>query len=175
MSSALATTGRSGPFILAIAVVLSVSATHVHGQQSASASAPFRNLSGSWAGTGTVTMSDGAKERIRCRANYAVRSGGNALQQDLRCASPSYTFELNSEVLNNAGTISGNWSERTRNTGGTVSGSVLGNGRIRAVVNGAGFSAAVSVTTRGNRQSVQLVPQGQQQDVSRVSISLRRA
>jgi len=50
-------------------------------------SGPFAGLSGSWAGAGTIGMSNGASERIRCRASYAVGGGGRSLQQNLRCAS----------------------------------------------------------------------------------------
>lgn len=160
--------------VTALAVGLLILTASAYGQaQTVSASSPFQNLSGSWTGSGTVILPQGGRERIRCRAKYVVGSGGNALRQDLRCASASYKFDLSADVWNQAGTISGQWSEATRNTGGSVSGSVLGNGRIRAVVSGPGFSAAISVTTRGNRQSVQLESQGQ--EVTRVSISLHRA
>jgi hypothetical protein len=33
---------------------------------------PFLRLSGHWSGTGTVTMTNGATERIHCKAAYAV-------------------------------------------------------------------------------------------------------
>lgn len=174
MSSAFRASRLSGRFAMAVALALSLLAPQAHGQQRAAvASSPFSGLSGTWAGTGTVTLGNGEEERIRCRARYVVEAGGNALRQSLRCASASYNFDLSSDVFSRGGTISGQWSEATRNTGGSVSGSVLGDGRIQAVVSGAGFSAAISVTTRGNRQSVQLSSQGQ--EVTRVSISLRRA
>jgi len=50
---------------------------------------PFLGLSGHWSGAGTVTMTDGATERIRCKAAYAVNATGKAVQQTLRCASDS--------------------------------------------------------------------------------------
>ena len=37
---------------------------------------PFLGLSGHWSGAGTVTMTDGATERIRCKASYAVNATG---------------------------------------------------------------------------------------------------
>jgi hypothetical protein len=51
---------------------------------------PFLGLSGSWSGAGTITMTNGATERIRCKATYAVNATGKAVQQTLRCASDSY-------------------------------------------------------------------------------------
>jgi hypothetical protein len=117
-------------------------------------------------------LSSGAKERIRCRAQYQVASSGDALRQHLRCASASYNFDLSSDVKAQGGTLSGQWTESTRNTGGTVSGSVLSGGRIQAVVNGPGFSAALSLTTRGNQQSVRITSRGEQ--LTEVTITLSR-
>src|SRR5580693_1333124 len=51
---------------------------------------PFLGLSGHWSGAGTVTMTNGATEWIRCKATYAVNATGKAVQQTLRCASDSY-------------------------------------------------------------------------------------
>ena len=48
---------------------------------------PFLGLSGHWSGAGTVTLTNGATERIRCKAAYAVSSTGKSVQQTLRCAS----------------------------------------------------------------------------------------
>ena len=75
---------------------------------------PFFGLSGSWSGSGTITMSNGAAERIRCRATYAVNGAGRALQQTLRCASDSYRLEISSNVVSEGGALSGSWSEATR-------------------------------------------------------------
>lgn len=133
---------------------------------------PFAGLAGNWSGSGTITVSNGTSERIRCRAKYAVSDGGTGLQQDLRCASDSYKFEVNSNVnTTGGGGIAGSWTELTRN----ASGNVLGNassGRIDATVAGVGFSAGLSVTTSGNSQSVTIKPVGT--DVTLVSITMRR-
>jgi hypothetical protein len=162
-----------GRALLAIALALSVLTTQGYSQPRTTGSAnPFRHFAGSWAGAGKVTLANGATERIRCRARYVVEPVGYGMSQHLRCASASYNFDLSSDVTLQGGTISGHWTESTRNTGGTVSGSLLGNGRIQAVVSGPGFSATLSVTTRGNRQTVQLVSQGE--EVTQVSIALDR-
>jgi hypothetical protein len=58
----------------------------------------FLGLSGHWSGAGTVTMANGATERIRCKAAYAVNATGKAVQQTLRCASDSYRVEISSNA-----------------------------------------------------------------------------
>ena len=52
---------------------------------------PFAGLSGSWSGEGSVTMSNGSHERIRCRATYSMTPADRSLNQGLRCASDSWT------------------------------------------------------------------------------------
>ena len=73
---------------------------------------PFLGLSGHWSGAGTVTLTNGATERIRCKAAYAVNSTGKAVQQTLRCASDSYRVEISSNVISEGGSLSGSWPRR---------------------------------------------------------------
>jgi hypothetical protein len=131
---------------------------------------PFAALAGSWSGTGTISLSKGTEERIRCRASYAP-SGSNRLTQNLRCASDSYSFDLRGEVTASGNTISGQWSEQSRNVGGTVSGEVRGD-RITVLVDSSGFSATLTLVTRGNHQTVTIKSQGQ--DLTGASINLPR-
>ena len=70
---------------------------------------PFTAMSDSWSGSGTITTSNGNKERIRCRAKYDVDSAGSSLDLMLRCASDSYNFELQSNATHANGAVSGNW------------------------------------------------------------------
>jgi len=116
-------------------------------------SALFAGMAGNWSGAGTVTLDDGSTERIRCRASYAVGDGGNGLNQSLTCASDSYRFNLSSNVIARGGAISGTWTESTRNIQGTIEGRG-GNGGFQVVASAPGFTADLSLTTRGNRQSV---------------------
>src|SRR6201998_96715 len=88
------------------ALMLSVSAGHAQ-----SAGGPFAGFDGAWAGNGTVVLSDGSTERIRCKADYKVSDAGLALKQNLHCASDSYKFDLSSDVTSSGGRISGRWSE----------------------------------------------------------------
>ncbi len=114
---------------------------------------PFAGLAGNWAGGGTVSLGNGSKERISCRATYSVGADGNNLQQNLRCASDSYRFELSSDVNHQAGQLSGTWSEASRNMSGTLIGTARGH-QFEVIVNSPSFSANLSLTTQGDRQSV---------------------
>ena len=144
------------PAVIAAALMLSVSASQAQ-------SGPFAGFDGSWNGSGTVTLSDGTSERIRCRATYRV-NGGNALSQTLRCASDSYKFDLASDVRSEGNNVSGSWSEASRGVYGNLNGRA-GGGHIEVFVEAAGFAANITLTTRGNRQSVSINSKGEIRDV----------
>ena len=133
-------------------------------------SGPFAGFEGSWSGSGTVALSDGTKERIRCKATYRVAGSGNELAQTLRCASDSYKFDLSSNVTSNGDRISGNWSEASRNINGSLQGKA-GGGHIEVFVEAAGFAASISLTTRGNKQAVSISSKG---EIRGVNISMTR-
>src|SRR5215207_7332745 len=107
-----------------------------HAQIQATSSSPFAGFAGSWSGSGTVALSNGTTERLRCQATYAVASTGTNLRQNLRCASDSYTFELRTDInAEGGGRVGGVWSEGTRNMQGSIAGRVSA-GRIDAVAEG---------------------------------------
>jgi hypothetical protein len=167
------TTRCARPIATLTFVVVLLFASQSSAQRGAAAAAgPFAGLSGSWSGTGTVSLANGSSERIRCRATYRVGGDGTSLQQELRCASDSYRFELRGDVTYYAGQISGIWSEATRNTGGSVSGRAS-EGQVQAVVSGPSFAASLAVSTRGDRQSVHIRSDGM--ELSAVTITLTRS
>jgi hypothetical protein len=156
----------------AVAVTLLVAGSPGYTPSSAQAAAgPFGDFEGSWSGAGTISLSNGTNERIRCRASYQVTEAGRLLSQDLRCASDSYKFELQTTVAHQGGAISGTWNETTRSVVGNISGRVAG-GSIQAVATAPAVSANLSVVTKGNQQSVTIQSPGS--EVSEVSITLRR-
>jgi hypothetical protein len=135
---------------------------------------PFADFDGSWSGEGTVTLESGSKERLRCRATYRVR-GVSAADLDLKliCASDSYKFDfVGNARANDVGTISGQWSETSRNVGGSVSGTARGN-RIQVLIESQAFSADLMMITRGARQSVSMQSRAAGEKVA-VAITLRR-
>ena len=135
------------------ALMLSVSASHAQ-------SGPFAGFDGSWSGNGTVALSDGTTERIRCKADYKVNGNGLGLKQNLHCASDSYKFDLSSEVTSQGDRISGNWSERSRNIFGNLQGTA-GGGQIEVFVEASGFAANLTLRTTGNKQTVQISSKGE--------------
>jgi hypothetical protein len=141
------------------------------GATQAAVVSPFAAMAGSWSGGGMLNMSDGSQEPLRCRASYDVAGTGAELHLNLRCASASYNFDLASDVQYRGGEISGDWTEASRNASGTISGRASG-GHIEAAASGQNFSAGLSLTTRGSRQTVSIRPQGT--NVTAVSLALDR-
>jgi hypothetical protein len=133
---------------------------------------PFRAMAGTWAGGGTLSTANGEQQRLRCRASYNVAGRGDALHLNLRCASDAYNFDLASTVEYRGGAISGEWTEATRNAAGTIQGRASGD-HVEAAARGQNFSANLSLTTRGNRQTISIRPQGGG-DIRAVSLSLDR-
>jgi hypothetical protein len=149
--------------------------------------------------SGNLTMANGATERIRCKATFAVNATGKAVQQTLRCASDSYRVEINGNVIFEGGSLSGSWAEATRGVSGNISGRASGAEIVanvagefqkqRAILwvhasrqckraegyahNDPGFTARLDVRTQGDRQSVTIRPQAGT-DVAAVSIALRK-
>jgi len=135
------------------ALLLSMSAGYAQ-------SGPFAGFNGTWSGNGTVLLSDGSTERLSCKADYKVNGNGLGLKQNLHCASDSYKFDLSSDVTSQGDRISGNWSEASRNIFGNLQGTA-GGGRIDVFVEASGFAANVTLTTTGNRQTVQISSKGE--------------
>ena len=155
---------RAGLLLLA-ALSLPGSATH------AAISSPFAAMAGSWSGGGILNTADGNQERLRCRASYDVGGAGDQLRLSLRCASDSYNFDLAGDVEYRGGAISGSWTEASHNASGTISGRAAGD-HIEAAARGDSFSANLSLTTRGRRQTVSIRPQGT--NITAVSLELSR-
>ena len=154
-----------------LVAAIALLAASVSGTATYAQSGPFTGMAGNWSGGGTVTLDDGSTERIRCRASYAVGAGGNGLNQDLLCASDSYKFNLRSNVMAEGGSLSGTWSESSRGINGSLEGRGA-NGNFQVIASAPGFTANISLTTRGNRQSVVIRAESQFRGAS---ISLSRS
>lgn len=112
---------------------------------------PYAGMAGTWSGGGTVTLDDGSKERLRCRATYQV-AGAN-MTMALTCASDAYKFNLGANVVDQGGQVSGSWTESSRNISGVLQGRG-GGGNFQVVASTAGFNANISLRTVGNKQTV---------------------
>ncbi len=137
----------------------------------AAPASPFIAMAGTWSGGGVISTTDGQQEQLRCRASYDVDGAGEQLRLNLTCASASYKFDLASEVEYRGGAITGSWTEASRNASGTLSGRAAGD-HVEAAARGDSFSANLSLTTRGGRQTVSIQPQGG--NITSVSLALNR-
>lgn len=134
-------------------------------------SGPFAGLSGVWNGSGTIALSDGSQERIRCRSTYATNKTNDAMNLNLVCASDSYKFDLRGSVESDGRAVAGNWTEASRNISGQVEGRA-GRGQFDVVVSAPGFTANLSLATRGNKQSIGI---SSQSEFRTVTIALTRS
>jgi len=133
---------------------------------------PFSALQGSWSGGGTIRKSNGTSERIRCRSSFEPAGAAN-LSLRLRCASDTYNFDLVASVAYQGGAISGSWQESTRNVNGGISGHVASEGRlVQAVAQSPGVTSNITLTVRGNHQSVSIVTPGA--EVPEITVSLEK-
>lgn len=137
--------------LIAAAVLLgaSDSTSPLHAQ----AGGPFAGMAGNWSGGGTVTLDDGSRERLRCRASYAV--AGTRMNMTLTCASDAYKFQLTADVVDQGGAVTGNWTETSRNISGSLQGRG-GGGSFDVLASTGGFNANISLRTTGNKQSISM-------------------
>ena len=157
---------RSMIFVFA---VLLLSHGSGHAQR---AGGPFERLAGQWAGSGTIDLSSGAREPIRCRAAYDVLAGRSNLQLNIRCASDSYNFNLYSSAVLAGRAVSGTWSESTHGVGGTISGTAEGD-HIHVRAESPFFTANLTLATHGGRQSVLIRTADPNAGIKGATIALR--
>jgi hypothetical protein len=99
-------------------------------------------------------------------------AGQRKLDLNIRCASDSANFDLRGSVTaQGGGAIAGSWSETSRGVGGSVSGHASP-GHITAVAEGQSFSANITVSTHGNKQSVAVRPSGG--EIKLISVALAK-
>ena len=117
----------------------------------------FKELGGSWRGSGDLTLSDGSRERISCRGYY-VPKGGDDLSLAILCNSPNYKLEIRSNLAGHGSSVSGHWEERTFNARGELSGRATGNG-LKLSITGY-ITGSMSVSLSGSHQSVSISAHG---------------
>ncbi len=114
---------------------------------------PYAGMAGNWSGGGTVTLDDGSRERLRCRASYQV--AGINMTMALTCASDAYKFILGARIVDEHGQVTGTWTESSRQIAGTLQGRG-GGGNFQVVASTAGFNANITLRTTGNKQTVSM-------------------
>lgn len=150
---------RAGLALIGLALLTGGSTTQAGGRMD--------NLSGYWSGFGSVTLANGSVEQLKCVATYRI--GGEQLRQNLRCASAGYSINASADLLVKGQDVSGNWEEKTYAAVGSVSGRMVDDG-FTLSIQGANFTAAMSVTTTSCKQSINISPRGL--DVTKISIGL---
>jgi hypothetical protein len=131
---------------------------------------PIGNLTGYWSGNGSIALSNGKTERVKCQVFYKT-DGGSQIRQTMRCASADYNINALAELRVSGNQVSGTWEEKTYAAKGDVSGRFGGEG-FALSIQGANFSAAMNVTLSSCKQSLNITPQGL--EVTRVSITLAK-
>ena len=137
----------------------------------ADASPLFKQLAGSWQGSGELVLEDGTRDRLSCVGYYVLKSEGDGLSIVSRCSSANGKFELRSLVAETASGISGKWEERTYHATGDVSGKATGTTMNLAFTGTIEGTIAISLT--GKTHSVNVTAAGA--GIKGVSISLTRS
>lgn len=138
---------------------------------SAMAASPFEELSGYWTGAGSVTLSSGNTERVKCAVTYRVSEGGGQIKQSIRCASTDYSINASADLRVKGEHVTGSWEEKTYSATGEVSGRYTGSSFVLSI-QGANFTAAMNVSVSACKQSINISPKGL--DVNRISIGLAK-
>lgn len=143
--------------VLAVSVLLpAVAAAAAARAAPAAVPEKFEPLLGWWIGTGYIFFREGKREEVKCRATYVWEDAEGRLRQAVRCASQSGKVEVKSELaVNDAGQLSGEWSETTHNLAGTLEGAFDGTG-FRVKVAGDTVKANMAVIVRTGRQIVEI-------------------
>ena len=132
---------------------------------------PIDDLTGYWTGNGSVALSNGSTERVKCAVIYKVSEGGSQIRQTMRCASADYKIDALANLRVKGAHVSGDWEERTYSATGQISGRFTGSNFVLSI-QGANFSAAMNVSLSNCKQSINISPQGL--EVSRISLGLAK-
>ncbi len=136
------------------------------------AAGPFSGFAGTWKGGGTVSMTDGSRESIRCKARYKIGSDGGALAINVLCASDSYRVHILSTVAVEGETLSGSWQETTRQLSGSLTGEIPAPDTYQASLQTVGGGLQLGARTNGTQQAITITSQGS--DIAGASILLRK-
>ena len=135
------------------------------------AAGPIEDLSGYWTGAGTVLLTNGSTERVKCAVIYKVGGSGTQIKQTMRCASADYNINAAAELRVNGAQVSGNWEEKTYSATGDVAGRYTGSSFVLSI-KGQNFTAGMNVGLSSCKQSINITPQGL--DVRRISMNLAK-
>jgi hypothetical protein len=125
------------------------------GSVPAFASDTFPLYVGEWAGEGTISWkSDGSKERMKCAVTYALGPSSDELALKFDCKSDNYVFNLDGTIKQDGDNVKGQWSERSRNIGGSAIGQVKGEMIRLRIESSSAFYANLQMVVKNNKQQV---------------------
>ena len=87
---------------------------------------PLGDLNGFWSGSGSVVLSGGNTERVKCQVFYKAGEGNTQIRQTIRCASTDYTINALAELRVKGSQVTGSWEEKTYSARGEVTGRYSG-------------------------------------------------
>ena len=137
---------------------------------------PFFALKGWWKGPGTISLGNGAKEKIICRVTYRLSKRGTAIAQQINCAGTDFRFSAFGDLKYSRGRLSGSFREEMFNVSGKLSGTAGGNG-FRVKFTSDRFHGQVRVRLKGARKHSLTISQYDfktKRYIPRVTITLRR-
>jgi hypothetical protein len=137
----------------------------------AAATGPIGEMAGYWTGNGSVTLSGGNTERVKCAVIYKVSDDGVQIKQSIRCASTDYSINATADLKVKGEQVSGSWEEKTYSATGEVSGRFTGENLVLSI-QGANFTASMNVSLSACKQSINISPKGL--DVNRINIGLSK-
>jgi hypothetical protein len=128
---------------------------------------PVEDLPGYWTGLGSITMSSGVTEQLKCVVTYKVDVP--SLKQVMRCANAAYTINGVADLEVNGGRVTGKWEEQTYAASGVVTGRMVDGGFV-ITIKGPTFTADMTVTGTNCKQQLAITPTGN--DISKITIAL---
>jgi hypothetical protein len=131
----------------------------------------IKNLDGYWTGTGSVQLTNGQSEQVRCVVTYRVEANLSGVRQSLRCASAAYKINARAEIKIAGNAVTGQWEETNYAAKGDVTGQVLDTG-FQLAIKAPTFSAAMKVASQACKQTIDIEPTGL--DVAKISITLSK-
>ncbi|MEM1371888.1 MAG: hypothetical protein AAGG72_06635 [Pseudomonadota bacterium] len=137
----------------------------------ASAASVVDQLAGRWSGWGSVKMTNGTTEQVKCVATFFVKNASSDVRQNLRCASASYKIDVRSDLNVKGRRISGRWEERNHSNSGNVSGSINGS-TFKMAITGPVLNADMTLATSPCKMNISIRPRDY--NVGDISIGLRK-
>lgn len=119
--------------------------------------ASLANLSGRWAGEGTLIPTRGPSEIFKCVITYFLSDDASSVRQNLRCQGASYKFDAATRLQIDGVQVTGQWADNINSLTGTVIGLVTENG-FDILLSGRFFEAKMTVISTRCEQSVKVVP-----------------